>query len=236
MRTVRVVGLLVGLALAIGRAVPAGAQSDNLAPGFTALPKGAKVIVMPADIELFELGAGGVLEPRADWTDSASKWFKAAFVVRARLLGLDAIEATEKDAEALAEINYLHAAVARSIALHHFGLANFRLPTKEGKLDWSLGESVSAIKQATGADYAIFSWMRDSYASGGHVAATVALAMFGIVRTGGPSQVGYASLVDLGTGQVLWFNRLARGTGDLRDAHGVAETLDVLLTRFPAAK
>ena len=33
----------------------------------------------------------------------------------------------------------------------------------------------------------------------------------------GGSQTGYASLVDLRTGRVVWFNNLARGFGDLRE-------------------
>lgn len=46
----------------------ARAQSKHLAPGFDALPADAKVIVAPLDVELFSISAGGVLEPRADWT------------------------------------------------------------------------------------------------------------------------------------------------------------------------
>ena len=45
------------------------AQSKvNRAPGFVKLAPGAKVAIMPADIELFEISGGGVSEPRADWT------------------------------------------------------------------------------------------------------------------------------------------------------------------------
>ena len=40
----------------------------------------------------------------------------------------------------------------------------------------------------------------------------------------GGQQVGFASLVDLNSGQVVWFNRLARETGDLRTADEAAET------------
>jgi hypothetical protein len=50
------------------------------------------------------------------------------------------------------------------------------------------------------------------------------------------SQIGYASLVDLETGQVLWFNRLARGTGDLREAGAASESVHALLTGFPKAR
>ena len=52
----------------------------------------------------------------------------------------------------------------------------------------------------------------------------------------GGAQVGYASLVDLNTGRVLWFNRLLRGRGDLREADKAAETVNALLEEFPVAK
>src|SRR5688572_28278501 len=131
--TTRLAALLV---LALACAGAAHAQSKNLAAGFSVLPKGAKVAIMPTDIELFSISGGGVLEPRADWTDAASRFFKTALVDKKRALGLQTAELSEKDADDTAEINALHGAVARSIAIHHFG--SLGLPTKDGKLDWSM--------------------------------------------------------------------------------------------------
>ena len=213
----------------------AQSQSRNLAPDFNSLPKGSTVVVMPTDIELFSISGGGVLEPKADWTEAASKHFKTALLEKQKSLGLAHVELSEKDADELAEVNAMHAAVARAIALHHFGPSVLNLPTKAGKLDWSMGDSVRGVKTKTGADYALFSWVRDSYASGERVAAMIGLALLGIGIPGGV-QTGYASLVDLNTGRVLWFNRLARGSGDLREAGKAAETLNALLNEFPAAK
>jgi len=227
---IRAVCLALALVTAGSAAAQGAAPSKNLAPGFAALPKGSKVAIMPTDIELFSISGGGVLEPKADWTEAASRYFRQALVKKKQTLGLDAVELSERDADELAGVNALHAAVARAIGLHHFG--GVALPTKEGKLDWSLGESVHGIRKATGADYALFSWIRDSYASDERKAAMVALALIG-VGVGGGVQIGYASLVDLQTGRVLWFNQLARGTGDLREPDKAAETLDSLLDKFP---
>lgn len=41
------------------------------------------------------------------------------------------------------------------------------------------------------------------------------------------------SLVDLDSGRVLWFNRVRRVSGDLRDQEAAQETLDALLAGFP---
>ena len=225
--------LVAALGLSAGQLVRA--QSKNLAPGFQALQQTARIVLMPTDIELFSISGGGILEPKADWTEAAARHFKAALIEKKKKLGVVSVALSEQDADDFAEINTLHAAVARAINLHHFGPGYLTLPTKDGKLDWSLGEAVRPIKQKTGADYALFSWVRDSYVSGERVAAMIVLGLLGIVVPGG-TQVGYASLVELGTGRVVWFNRLVRGRGDLREAAGAAETLDALLEDFPGAK
>ncbi|HEY7239677.1 MAG TPA: hypothetical protein VH600_10940 [Burkholderiales bacterium] len=230
--------LAAGLALiALTCAGSVAAQSKNLAPGFESLPKGARVAIMPTDIELFVISAGGVVEPKADWTETASRYFKDALLKKEEALGLTAVELSEKQADELDEVNALHGAIARAIAMHHFG--ELKLPTKDGKLDWSMGDSVQQIKQATGADYALFSFVRDSYASDERKATMAALTILTLGRTlalGFGTQSGYASLVDLNTGRVVWFNQLQRGTGDLREPERAAETLDALLREFPVSK
>lgn len=223
----------IGLALLFALPVQAQQADRNKAPGFTTLPRETRVVLMPTDIELFSISAGGVLEPRADWTDAATKHFKTALIERKRRLGVPTLELSEKDADELDEVNALHGAVARTIAMHHFGPGFFNLPTKDGKMDWSMGAAVAPIKKITGADYALFTWVRDSYASAERVATMVVLAILG-VGIGGGFQTGYASLVDLNTGRVVWFNQLFRASGDLREAGGPAgETLEMLLKNFP---
>lgn len=211
------------------------AESSNLAVGFSGLPKGASVVIMQPDIELLSLSAGGVSEPRADWTEAALQHVHSALSAKAAVLGLKVRMLADDEADALAEVNTLHAAVARSIAIHHMWGGNNALPTKEGKLDWSLGDAVLPIHAATGGDYALFIWMRDSYASAERKVAMVALALLGVGIPGG-FQVGYASLVDLRSGQVLWFNQLVRGSGDLREAEPAAEVVSALLKNFPSSQ
>ena len=227
----------IALCAAIGTAThgPAAAQSKHLAPGFERLQQTARIVLMPTDIELFSISGGGILEPKADWTEIAGRHFRAALVEKKKKLGAVSVELSAKDADDLAEINTLHAAIARAINLHHFGPGSLALPTKDGKLDWSLGDAVRPIKERTGADYALFSWVRDSYASGERVATMIVLVLLGVYTPGG-TQIGYASLVELEGGRVVWFNRLSRHSGDLRAADKAAETLDALLADFPSAK
>jgi hypothetical protein len=46
----------------------------------------------------------------------------------------------------------------------------------------------------------------------------------------GGSQVGFASVVDLKTGDIVWFNRLIRPQGDLRTPAAAAETVKALVS------
>ena len=185
-------------------------------------------------MELYSISAGGVQEPKADWTEAAQKHFRTALAGKRELLGQQVQELTEADMDELAQINALHGAVADAVFFHH-AMGVLKLPTKNDKLDWSLGEAVKPLRDKTGADYALFFWIRDSYASAERKAAMVALALLGVGIAGG-AQIGYASLVDLKDGRVVWFNDLRRPGGDLREAQPASETLEALLRGFPALR
>lgn len=236
LRFLNKVGRLGAFAMACA-VVPAASyaqDSKNLAPGFTARPANSKLVILPADMELFSISAGGVQEPKADWTQSAVKHFKQGLDKRKGLLGSNVMDLAERDLDEMAEINALHGAVAQSVFLHHV-LSVAKLPTKAGLLDWSLGDSVKPLKTKTGADYALFIWVRDTYASSERKAAMVVMALLGVGLAGG-SQLGYASLVDLNDGRIVWFNDLRRVSGDLREAESAQETVDALLKGFPVSQ
>lgn len=226
--------LVLAAALFAAGAPAQEADTRHLAPGFHARTPGSTLVVVPAEMELFSISAGGVEQPRADWTDAAQKNFKAALAARARQLGPKVIELGEAQLDEFAEVHALHRAAAHAVFVHH-SRAGRKLPTKNDRLDWSLGDAVRPLQAKTGADYALFTWIRDSYASNERKAAMFAMALLGAVSFGG-SQIGYASLVDLRTGRIVWFNDLDRMSGDLREPAGARETVDTLLERFPAVQ
>ena len=107
------------------------------------------------------------------------------------------------------------------------------LPTKRGKgLDWTLGEDAVSLGRRTGYDYALFLYAEDSFASTGRVALQVlgvagCFVGFCAPNVGGGGQFAYATLVDLRTGEVVWFNVLQTGSqiagikfGDIRTPRG----------------
>ena len=94
----------------------------------------------------------------------------------------------------------------------------------------------------------MFLYAEDSFASTGRIALQV-LGVAGCVvgfcapNIGGGGQFAYASLVDLHTGEVVWFNVLQAGTqiaginmGDIRKPEGAAQMVDRLLDRMKPGK
>ena len=195
-----------------------------------------RVLLMPPDVELAELTTAGLQEPNAAWTATATSnvdWALAAILGEkaAKLIRYQAPAGGGAYDDAHLQAIKLHSAVGRTILVHKY-LPPMALPTKKDKFDWSLGGAVGALRETYDADYVLFVYFRDSFASGGRVALIVVGALFGVGIPGG-QQVGFASLVDLRTGDVVWFNRLASGTGDLRKADLARSASDNLLSDFP---
>ncbi|MGE0746628.1 MAG: hypothetical protein AB7K86_15335 [Rhodospirillales bacterium] len=212
-------------------------------PHFTtdALPRhdgGLSLLLMPIDLELMEVAPGGLIEPKADWTQTAAT--NMTDVVRALVSerqGELVFYNPPADDPARAHLHdqliKLHETVADSILAHQYE-AHYKLPGKSDRLDWSLGPSVALLRHEFGADYALFIYFRDSYKSLGRTAAmmTVPISFLGVGLASG-AQVGVASLVDLRNGDVVWFNRMVRTVGELRTPDGTRETMATLLESLP---
>ncbi|HTA64611.1 MAG TPA: hypothetical protein VK753_03825 [Xanthomonadaceae bacterium] len=232
---------LLSLFLVLPPPVQAQVRTATDAQGQAIKVDGSIVIVQP-DIELSLVTAGGMQEPRKEWSDAARKLYPTAVHAlldakhtRARP---DFIVPDDLDpASRLGQILRLNVAVALSIAQYSqpfSALATKKDPaTGKPSMDWTLGPGVSELRDATGADYALFTYIRDSYTSGGRAAMRVVGALLLGGDIGGGAQVGVATLVDLRTGKVVWFNMMARQTGDLRDEAGAQATVEQMLKELP---
>ena len=201
--------------------------------------KSARVVLMPIDIELFELTAAGLKEPKADWTGTARVHVTAALkaYLAERDLRLRQYRKPKgsKAARRDLQLEKLHATVGGTILVHHYNQMN-RLPTKGGKMDWTLGSTARQLGNQQGAEFALFVFLRDSHATAGRKAAVVASSIMSIIgtpRVSGGERVGFASLVDLRTGKVAWFNVLYSDSGDMREAKPARDVVDDLLSGFP---
>jgi hypothetical protein len=187
---------------------------------FQAPPANSRVLVMTPDIQLSLLTAAGLREPREDWSRAGRDNLAAAIVAHMQNEGhapnaLDPATAMEGR---IGQIIRLHDAVGTSILAVNY--AGVNLPTRRNNFEWTLGPGVQELGTTYGADYALFVTGRGSYASSGRVAAMVGLAILGVgVPLGG--QQAFASLVDLRTGNVIWFNVVtAAPNEDMREAEG----------------
>ena len=202
------------------------------------LPEGRKnIVILPPDVELSELGAGGGLTPNALWTAAATKYVSEISLQYFERLGYG-VSLVEKgalgvSAKSVDDLTKLNAQVGLSVTLFQQSPL-FRLPTWEGKpLNWSLGHGTKEFKEKYGADYGLYIYLRDSYASGSRVAASVLTAvLFGTALPGG-QQTGFASLIDLETGKLVWFNVVSSGSADLRTYKAAVETTNALYTDMP---
>jgi hypothetical protein len=203
-------------------------QLDNL----TSERQDPTVLLMPPDVKYYLWTAGGVKEPHADWTAAARRNFRDAVMAYAAEHAVDvvALDPAAASDPTIQRYEKLHRAVGRTIQFNHFGTA--KLPTKAGEFDWGLGPGVSEIGRAYGADYALFSFYRDYQASGGRIAFAVLAAAAG-VGVPATAEFGFASLVDLRTGDVVWFNKVDVGAGELRDREGARTVVDGLFRDMP---
>jgi len=199
---------------------------------------GVEVLLLEPDIELSEISVGGIAFPKADWTERGRSNVNAALAQimqnkNAQLIYYEAPGDAPPE-HPYNQILKLHEAVGGAILNHKYNNnALLALPTKKDKFDWTLGPDVQQLSEVYAADYALFVYFRDSFSSGGRMAMTVVVgALTGLVLPSG-YQVGYASLVDLNSGDILWFNVLFSEVGDLRDAASAAETTENLLDELP---
>jgi hypothetical protein len=156
-------GLIV-LTLALAVLVAGCAQTSVLVnkdrlPQTPAATK-ERVLLMPVDIELSELTAGGLLEPNAGWTATAKSHVDRAMDALLQKHGATPIRYRPANADvafndADLQVVKLHEAVGNSILVHKYD-PQFALPTKKNRFDWSLGADVAVLRETYDADYAVF--------------------------------------------------------------------------------
>lgn len=239
----------IALALALSVAVSGCVQTRQFADVQFTPPRGDyRLLVMRPDVTVNALTTGGVAQPRADWTEAARANIIQALRSQQADRGGRVLVLSRRNelpgisADQIADLERLHYAVGQSIALHKYSGAS--LPTKYGKgLDYTLGEDAVSLGRRTGYDYALFVYAEDNIASTGRTALQV-LGVAGCfigfcAPSGGSNQFAYASLVDLRTGEVVWFNVLQTGSqlpgvkfGDIRNEQGASQMVERLLGRM----
>lgn len=236
----RRIGVLFA-AFAFLAANPALAQEKGaVREGFSADSlKGQKILLFRPSVWVGSQSTGGMDEPNVDWTDQARGHLLIELKRQQSNFSNEIIEEPEVvgvDAVVLSSHRALFGSVASSVVNYQFFKGN-RLPTRKNKaFDWTLGTGTKRIAELTGARYGLFVNTHDAYGSFGRKAFQILAA--GLVGAGVKSGVhkGYAGLVDLETGNLVWLNADEAMGGDVRDADGMQKRVAQLLEDFPGLK
>jgi hypothetical protein len=240
----------IALALALSVTLAACVQTRQFADLQFTPPQGDyDLLVLRPDVTVGSVTTGGMVEPRADWTEQARANITAALKAQQAARGGKVLVAERRteipsvDPQTVAEIERLNYIVAQSIVLHKY--LGVYLPNKTRRgLDYTLGRDAVEFGRKSGFDYMLFLHAEDSFASTGRIALQVlgiagCFVGFCAPNIGGGGQLAYASLVDLRTGEVVWFNVLKTGTqiagvnlGDIRTPGGAAQLVERLLGRM----
>lgn len=219
---------------------PALAGTKNFTASGYELPadKPVTIVLMRPDVEVGALAAGGVPQPNADWTSAARTNLAGALTAVGRRRALAVRTMSDQGGEGarlVADYEALHRAVAGAIIEHKYYGA--RLPTKKNRFDWTMGPGTQRIGDLSGGNYALFLYTRDNFASDSRKALQVVGALGCVIGfcaiVGGGQHVAYASLVELSTGNIVWFNVLRGSKGDIRDAAGARSMVDAIVASMP---
>lgn len=214
----------------------AGGEKSASKAGFAFPAEGpVKILVFRPDVQVGEQSTGGMNEPNADWTAEARKQLFTALEKAQGARSNELVLMPELEGEQaalLADYRALFRTVTAAVVTHKLFPGN-RLPTKKETFNWTLGDGAAKLAQIGGGDYGLFIYTYDSYGSAGRKAAQLVGAMFGVGISSGV-HIGYAGLVDLRTGELVWINADTQMGGDVRDAEGATKRIGQLIEDFPA--
>ncbi|MDR6850061.1 hypothetical protein J2X47_002110 [Sphingomonas sp. BE270] len=218
---------------------PATAQEKSgIKPGFVLPQRSARILLIRPTIKVGAQSTGGMFEPNADWTAQAKENLAVALAAAQTKLGNEILIADEPigpAATTMADYRALFSVLADSVIRYQFFVGN-RLPTKKRKdaFEWTMGPGVADLAKGTGADYALFLFNEDQYGSTGRKILQAFAAMAYVSVKSGEHK-GFAGLVDLHTGDLVWLNAdLAMG-GDVRTPDGAQKRVSQLLKNFPGS-
>lgn len=227
----------LAVTLCVGAAAPA-ALADEPVPTYVKIAKpaaGTAVLVVKPEVQLGLLTASGSTEPKEDWTKSALQFMSASVndALQKKTYKINNVDLTAYEDPSAVQILKLNDAVTQTISTNGF----VKLPTKTS-FDYTLGDGAARLVPA-GTDtaaqpaYALFLNVKGSYSSSGRavVALGAALAHTAVPMGG---QFMQATLVDLKTGQIVWYKykQVASGT-DIRTQEGAAAEIDKLFKDLP---
>ncbi len=211
------------------------AINPALLQNLDARPK--KIVLLPPQVFVFELSAGGVPTRMADWEAAARDNLSAAATRVAQESGLfellPAPPLAPADLDRLDAHIGLYDRVAQSVFVYGRGEQS-AWAHKKNEFDYTVGPGLAFLREQTGADAALIVLGADFISSGGRKAAFIAGLALGIIMPLGQSFMT-AGIVDLKTGDVQWMSFDASSHMDSRNPADVDGLMRTLYQTWPAA-
>jgi hypothetical protein len=220
-------------------ATPALAAMSAVNPALTENPaaRPKKVMLLPPQVFVYELSAGGVPTRMADWEATARDNLVTAANRLAHEAGFELLPAPALDAQLGDQLEAhmgLYERVAQSVFVYGRGDQD-AWAHKQNEFDYTLGPGLAFLREQTGADAALIVLGSDYISSGGRRAAFIAGLALGVIMPLGQSFIT-AGIVDLTTGDVLWMSFDSSATMDSRTRTDVDALMHDLYATWPAAK
>ena len=225
----------LGIALIASVALAGCVQTQQYADVEFAPPQGDyKLLVMRPDVAVGSVTTGGLVEPRADWTETARAKLLAALRAQQAGRGGNVLILDRRDSAARSRCRHGRRARAASLCGRQLDRASQifgRLPADQARQ----GPRLDAWRGCRRARPAHRLWIMRCSSTPRTASPRPAgwrLQVLGVAgclvgfcapNIGGAGQFAYACLVDLRTGEVVWFNVLQTGSqvagikmGDIR--------------------
>jgi hypothetical protein len=226
---------VAALALIASPAAEAQSRKSLTKEAFSFPAQGqVRVVLFRPDVTVSEQSTGGLDQPHAGWTEEAREQLTAALgkAQADRNIELKLMpELSGEDAKLMSDYRKLFKTVADSVIRHRL-FALDPLPTKKESFDWTLGPGAERLGALGGGDFGLFFYTLDSIESASRKTARLIASAMGAEA---PAEInmGYAGLVDLKTGDLVWINVDVKMAGDVRTAEGAALRISELLEGFP---
>lgn len=197
--------------------------------------RGSTVLLMEPDIVCTELGADDSEVKNAEWTRAAEESVAAAL---ADFMAEHDTRLVPYDVGGLPPERLRQHQPALQ-ALGGVATPTAAAPAQPVQVSTPRVELLAPLREDFGADYALSVFLRQSFQTPGHLAMRYSLGLLlGPIWAPmpGTGQFGYASLVDLRTGEVIWVNSIATGgetMADVRTRDAAKATVAELMTDCP---
>ena len=197
-----------------------------------------KVVLLPPQVFVFELSAGGVPTRMADWEAAARDNLSSAATRLAHDAHLfELIPAPRPETIDIDQLDAhigLYDRVAQSVFVYGRGEQS-AWAHKKNEFDYTVGPGLVFLREQTGADAALIVLGADYISSGGRKAAFFAGLALGIIMPLGQSFMT-AGLIDLKTGDVQWMSFDSSSSMDSRNPTDVDGLMRALYQTYPGPR